>query len=145
MISVPANQKRLAFLRSMTGRDCLSAWIETRREAVLEGVYRVAKFRRELLAGIGTSGAAEMGTSFIKGQLWAAIDPLLTPATLRREKSPGRQLVSNRLVPTSVVFTFETLLCWLDSPSKVGCPCVKCSLGLNKWQALFVDRERIAF
>ncbi|VWM12893.1 hypothetical protein [Burkholderia lata] len=69
MISVPANQKRLAFLWRMIGRDCSSAWIETRREAVLEGAFRVVKFSRELLAGIGTSETEEMGTPIIKGQL----------------------------------------------------------------------------
>lgn len=55
MISVWANQKRRAFLLRMTHTRLSSAWIETRLEAVSDGPYRVVKFRREVLAGIGTN------------------------------------------------------------------------------------------
>ncbi len=73
----------------------------------------------------------EMAGQIIDDELWALIEPLLSPARPRRFRYPGRKPVVNRAALTGILFVLTSGIRWSDLPAEMGC-----GLGISCWRRL---------
>jgi transposase len=72
-----------------------------------------------------------LGKPIIHDELWALIEPLLSPVKPRRLKYRGRKPVPDRAALTGILFVMKTGIRWRDLPAEMGC-----GSGVSCWRTL---------
>jgi transposase len=76
-----------------------------------------------------------MAKALLDDDLWALIEPLLSPAKPRRSKYPGRKPLDNRAVLTGILFVLQSGIPWEMLPQEMGCGSgMSCWRRLRAWQ-----------
>lgn len=84
-----------------------------------------------------------MPRPFIDDELWAVIEPLLSPPKARRLRFAGRLPLSDRQVLEGIVFVLRTGIRWSALPQELSCGSGRsCWRRLDAWQQAGV-RDRL--